>query len=367
MSTELATPATELEIVTDAQGITGDESLALTAHFAPFYAQAEEWRAKVATVTEPKVARASRLVLKGIRIEAKNTHEKLKERYLKTGRAIDGLFNVIKEHVEPLEKQLLEIETAAERAEEARKLKQKHDREVLLAPFKINTAFYNLAEMPADDFAQLLADQQAIADARAEAARKAEEKRIAEEKAAAEAKAAKEKADAEERERMRADNERLKKEQAAAIEAARKAGEKARKEREAAEAKLAEERRRAKEAADAAEAKARAEREAAEVIARKERAALEAKANAEREAREKLEREAKAAREKEAARHAAEAEEQRRAAAAPDREKLTAFAALVRTLEVPEMATPKGREIASDLRARVASFADVIDGRASTL
>lgn len=356
-----------LDLVVEQSGIAPEGALALKTAFAPFFAQAEEWRVKVGEVTDPKIARASRLTLKRIRVEAERTRNNLKEDSLKRGKAIDGLYNVIDYIVSPLEKRLLEIETAAERAEQARKMALCAERVTQLAAYGVNGGAYPLADMAEGDFWSLLENSKLAHEARAAAAAKAEADRIAAEKAAAEARAAKEKADAAERERLRQENEarrieneRLQKEAAAREEAARvEAARVAKAAKEAAD--------RARRAREEVEAKAKAEREAAEAAAKVERERLAEIARVERVAREKLEAEAKAVRDREAARQAKEAEEAARAAAAPDKEKLRVFAELILAIELPEMTTTKGRAALAAINEEVIALAAFIRTKGGAL
>lgn len=363
-----------LEVVVAKSGVEAEGALALKSAFSPFFTQAEEWRAKVATVTDPKVARSSRLVLKAIRCEADAKRVSLKKSANTYCAAVEAAFDTIESRIKPMEAQLLAIEKAAEIAEEARKQAVRAERQTLLAPYGINTQFFDLAGMSVDDFARLLSDTKSAYEARIEAARKAEAERVERERQAEAARIAKERADAEERERQRIENERLKREAAvreaalaeerrvaavAAAEAKRKADEAeeaARKERARIEAenaaKLAEQRR----AADEAAAKAKAEANRLAEIAR-----------VEREAREKLEREAKAIADREAARKAAEVAEAERAAHAPDREKLASFAALLRTVELPEMATRKGKTAAAQIVSQISVLIRLVETHAENL
>ncbi len=373
---EVVTPS--LDLVVADSGIEQESGLVLKKEFAPFVVQAEEWKLKVASVTDPKVARASRLTLKSIRIQADKMREKLKEDSLKRSKAVQGLYNVVAGLIEPMEKTLLDVEEAAERAEAARKLALKTERETALAPYGINTAFYSLDVMPAEEFARLLSTTKEVHELRLAA----EAKKVADEaervRIEAEKRAAQEKADAEERERILIENARLKKEAdereyAAKIEREKAAAlaEKVRQEREAAEAaaakakaesdaaiakakadaetKLAAERKKADDEAKAERDRVAKEKADADAKAEKERARLAEIAKQEREAREKLENEARIAREREAARQAEEAAQLAKAAAAPDKEKLTALAALLLSVEMPEMATKAGNKAVKEI------------------
>ena len=329
----------------------------LLSTFRPLFAKANGICADAANLavtdatqlTEMKRARELRLGLRAVRIEAEKTRKALKEDSLRRGKAIDGVYNVLEYAVAPVEAKLLEMEEFAARAEAARKAAIKAKREELLQPYGIDLQFYPLGEMSDAAFTQLFDATQFAHEAKAAAAKKAEEERVA-----------KEKAEAAERERVRVENERLKKE-AAEKEAALRA------EREEAEKILAAERRIAAEQAAAAKAKADAERRALEEKARKEQEELHRRAAAERAAREKLEAEARARKEAEERRQREEAEAAARAAAAPDQEKLRALAALVRTVECPEMATPSGRIAGKEVAALIEELAMSIEGIAHRL
>lgn len=367
-------------------GLELESAQSLQAAFAPMFAQAEDWRKKVETINitdasqvrEMKLARETRLALREIRIHAEHTRKKLKEDSVRKGKAIDGVANVLKFLIEPLEARLLEQEQFAERQEAARKMKLKVDREEQLKPFGVDTTFYALADMPEDAFTALLDGSRAAHEAKLAAAKKAEEDRLA-----------RLKAEAEERERIRAENERLKRE-AEEREAA------ARAEREAAAAKLAEQKRLADEAAAAERAKAEAARLAAAEQARKEREELAAKARAEQERieaenakklrqlafekaeferkaaieraeKEKLEQEAAALRETEARRVRLAAEQAAREAAAPDKEKLIIFAQAVRALELPEFSTETAKSLGKVVASQQIKFALWIEEKAGAL
>jgi hypothetical protein len=137
-------------------------------NFQDYFKIASEWEIKASTIhvtnadqkTEMKMAREARLFLREKRIDVEKARKTLKEQSLREGKAIDGIANVLKALIEPIEQYLD---------------KQEHFVEI----------------------------QQAEEDARlkAEEEIKAEQERIA-----------KEKADAEERQRISLENEQLKKE-----------------------------------------------------------------------------------------------------------------------------------------------------------
>jgi hypothetical protein len=314
----------------------------LLTQYAPFFKKAQDLveKAKALTVTdasqltEMKMARVLRLGLREVRVEAEKKKKTLKEDILRQGRAIDGVLNVLKAIVEPIEEQLEQAEKFAEIQEAKRKADLKARREAELQALGVDTAAYQLDLMAEETYQQVLRTSQIIAKEKEEARQKAEADRIA-----------REKAEAEERERIRQENERLKRE---AEERERKAAaerkrveEERRKEREAAEAKAAEAEAARKKLEDQhRKEREEMERKAAEEAARV-RAEAEAKAKKEREAREKLEAQLKAAREAEEQKRRDAEEAARKAAAAPDKEKLLSFAATIRGLKVPALATNK--------------------------
>lgn len=200
-------------------------------------------------------------------------------------------------------------------------------REKLLAPFGVNTAFYQLADMDESTFSELLSSSRLAYEAKIAEAKRAEAERIAAENARKEEEA-----------RVRAENERLRQEAAErerAVEAERKQAEEARR--------------------------------AAEAEARQEREASEAKLREERSAREKLEREAKEREAAEKRRVEAEERAKRRAERAPDRDKLLAVAASVRAIVVPEMKSDAMKSVRNNIVAKAEAFATWIEQQIATL
>jgi hypothetical protein len=320
-----------------------DSAIALRACFNDMFGQADRWieSARGIRITsidqkrEMKLARESRLALREIRVNAEKKRKQLKEDSLRRGKAIDGIANVLKELIEPIEAYLLEQEQFAERYEAARKAELRETRgQVLLALGSAPSLYSDLGEVTEQTWEKIHNDAQSAKAAREAEAIRLEQERIAAERAEAErreaARIAAEKAEAERAERERvqaAENARL------AAECARLAAE-AKREREAAEAALR-----------AEQAKARAEADAIAAKARKEREEAEAKAKAAQAEAARVAQELAAAKAKEEARLAAQREAQEAAARAPDREKLMAFAAAIAAVEVPEMATAEGKKV----------------------
>lgn len=235
----------QLEVIVKESQLEPSKAQYILENFKDYFEIAAEWEAKAKTlivtrpdqVTEMQMARTGRLFLREKRIAVENSRKKLKEQSLREGKAIDGIANVLKALIVPIEEYL----DAQER-------------------------FVEIEQEKKD------------AALRAEIEKRMEEERIA-----------KEKAEAEERERIRLENERLKKE---AIEKERQVAEerkqqetilateraKAEAERKRQEDILAQERAKA----EAERKKAEAEKRALEETARKEREAQERKVAEER-------------------------------------------------------------------------------------
>jgi hypothetical protein len=285
-------------------------------------------------VSEIRRARACRLAIRKVRLTGEAVRKAQKATALAYGKAVDGFYNILEADLAPVEKALQDAEDTAERAEQARKDALESGRKAALTPYVTDVSLYAVRDMSEPAFAALLAGVKLAHEQAARAAAKAEADRIA-----------KEKAEAAERERIRAENERLQREAKEKEEALRqerlreqaareverlKAEAVLKAEREAAEKKLAAERAEAQRVAAELKAKADAEAKAAKEKADKERAIIEAKAKAEREARQKVESELKAQRDAEVARQAAEEAAARKAANAGDSEKLIAYAKTIR-------------------------------------
>jgi hypothetical protein len=305
----------------------------LQGSFEPLFKQAQDWKKKADSIRVVDIndkdgmaaAREARLELKRIRVEADKIRVKLKEESLLKGKAIDGMFNIIKFLVVPIETQLEEQEKYAELEEEKRINAIVEDRVTKIAPYIEDLSIFNFRMMSDEQFEPLL-----------ENARKAHEYKLAAEKKAEEERLAKEKAEQEERERIQKENEKLKQEaedREARIAAERKAqAEKEAKEKATREAQEKKDR-------EVAEAKLKVEREA------KEKAEAELKAKQEAEERAKAEAE-KAKQEREAA----EAEAARQASLAPDKDKLRKLAADLLAVEYPEMSSKEGKKVVDGVK-----------------
>jgi len=248
----------QLSVIVRESGLDETKAKTLLDKFSDYFNIAADWEKKAKTISVTKadqkvdmqMARTGRLFLAKKRIDIENARKQLKEQSLREGKAIDGIANVLKALIVPIEEYLDQ---------------QEH--------------FIEIQAAKAAELARI------EAEAKAEADRIAEEKRIAEEQ-----------------ERIRQDNIRLQKEaleREQQMKAEREKAEKAMKEEQAkAEAErfkqeqiLATQKAKAEAEQKAIREKAEAERRKQEKALADQKAAAEAKQRA-------IEEQAKAEREK---------------------------------------------------------------------
>lgn len=347
---------TIIEKVKDADQLPPAVISDLQSTFDPLFLKANEWAEKaksikvedVSEVEKMKEARNIRLELKGIRTNADKARKQLKEDLLLKGRAIDGMYNIIKFLVKPLEGHLEEQEKFIQRKEEKRIEGMVADRESRMSQYVDDLTVYNFKVMSEEQFTNLLDDAKRTYEAKIEEERKVEEERIAAEEAE------------KEKERRLAKTEFIeslinrygldrsidvaglmeldaetfdtKIQEAesfvqAEVNKIKEENERLRKEKEEQE-KLA--------------AKEKAEREKEEKIKRE---AQEAKIKEEQEKRKALELEIQ--KKKEAEEKAKEEEEKKKqkAAMAPDKEKLREFASRLLSIDYPNVTTEEAQKI----------------------
>lgn len=335
-----------LDAAVQKSGLAIESAQTLRASFESIFTEAQKWSdaGKAIVVTDEsdregmKKAREYRLELKRVRVNAEKKRKEMKEESLRTGKAIDGVANLIKFLVVPVEKHLEEQEKFAEVMEAARIQKKLEDRQTVLDDLSLDQEAKSFITMSDDEFNRVVEALKSQKEEREKAA--AEARRAAEEKARKEA---------EEHERRRVENERLKAEAA-----------KARKEAEAKERAAAKERARIQAEAAKAQQEAEAKRKAAE-----EKAAAEA-----RRARELEEAEARRVEEEKKAKAAALRAERaaaRKRAAAPDAAKLKEWGDAINRVELPEMKTNEGAEALSRISESFTELLNLIKAEAECL
>lgn len=223
----------ELAVIVENSQLDKNQAQDLLSKFTTFFEQASQWetKAKEIVVSDetdvPKMleAREARLALKKIRTEAENTRKALKERSLREGKAIDGIANVIKALVVPLEEHLEKQEKFVELAEDKRKKELAEKRILEISQYftdPAQLAVYNFADMADDQFTALLKvskeafelKQKAEKEAQEEADRREKEKQDEDERIRKENAKLKEEADKrdEELRKERAEKDRLERE-----------------------------------------------------------------------------------------------------------------------------------------------------------
>lgn len=289
----------------------------ILSKFSGFLDEARKWESEakkiIITDASQKVemakARSARLALKNIRVNAENVRKELKENALREGKAIDGIANIIKAVIVPIEEHLEKQEKFVEMQIEAEKEKLNSERIVSLSQYIADVSMYNLKDMSVAGFNELLSNAKLAHDARVEAEKKAEAERLSQEKAKQE-----------EYERNKAEVERLKKE----------AEEKAKE-----QAKLKAEQ----------DKKLKAEQEAREKL----EAELKSKKVAEEKSKKEAEEKAKA-----------EAEAKRQSELAPDKDKLISFSEQIKALKAPKGLSVKAQKVANDAEKQLLEVAQSI-------
>lgn len=149
-----------------------------------------------------KKAKRLRLDISKVRIETEKIRKDQKEEYLRAGKAIDGVSNILKWAVTDKENKLKEIENYFENLEKERLAQLQRDRVEILSEYVDDADQRDLTKFEEDEFRALVQAKKKEKEDLIEAQRKAEEQRIKKEKEAEE-----------ERERLRLENEKLKAEQ----------------------------------------------------------------------------------------------------------------------------------------------------------
>jgi hypothetical protein len=296
-----------IKLIVAQSNVTEETKALLEDRFSGFLSQTQEWseRAKLLVVTSDEQiedmakARAARLALKAIRGEANRTRESLKEDSLRYGQAVQAVYNLIEGQIKPIEEHLQLQEDFSKI--KAAKLRQqlKEEREAEIAPYREFVPNILLEDMTEEHFGKLFWACKVQHEEAEKAKAEAEQKRIEDEKAAEQ-----------ERFRIKEENERLRVELAKKEQERKAAEEKAKKE-------LEEVNRKAEEARQAHLKQVRAQRAELE--------AIEAKRLAEELENIRL--------------AGLRIAEEKAAQAAPDKEKLLAFAEVIKSIPIPDMSS----------------------------
>ncbi len=325
----------ELVTIVEAAQLEPTKVEAVINGFSSLFQEAREWEAKAkainvtdeSQVAEMKQAREIRLGLKKVRTTAESKRKELKEQIVREGKAIDGVANVIKALIEPLEEHLEKQEKFIETREAEKKEALRNERLVKLAQYApdmniytVDDTYINLREVNEDFFNKHLEgirrDWQDAKDATA----KIEADRID-----------KEKKDKEEKERLEKENAKLR------ADAEAKA-------KEDAEKRAIEEKERSKER-DVINAALEAERIAREKIAAELQAKKDLEAKIEQERRDKETAALKAKQEAESA---------------PDKEKLLELATHIENIELPKVTSEGALKLLLSIKQNLAAISKSI-------
>jgi len=156
-----------------------------------------------------KTARETRLALRRIRCDVEDTRKTLKEASLREGKAIDGMANIIKFIIVPVEDELQAKEDFAKRVEAKRLADLAATRSELLRDFDVDSQHFDLAAMSDEAFEQLRSSSEAGYKAKINAEKEENERiklaRVEAERVESELR----QKEAEERKQLQAENARL--------------------------------------------------------------------------------------------------------------------------------------------------------------
>jgi len=113
---------TNLQIMVKESGLDQTKANFILKKFQDYFNIASEWEDKSKTIVvtsedqkvEMQIARVGRLFLREKRIKIEKSRKELKEQSLREGKAIDGISNVLKSLIEPIEEYLEKQEKFAE-------------------------------------------------------------------------------------------------------------------------------------------------------------------------------------------------------------------------------------------------------------
>jgi len=321
----------ELALVVNQAGLAEEKSKQLIANFGKFFGEAQEIAkiAKLIEVTdisqtdEMAKAREIRLQLQKIRTQGVEALRiQLKEQSLREGKAIDGLANVIKALIIPIEEHLAKQEKFKERIETERKNKIESERIAELGKYVENVGVYTLHpdKLSQESFDQLLKTSKFAFEAQKKAEEEAEAIRLA-----------KIEADKKAQEEIKKENERLKKE------------------------------------AEKREAEIAKERKAEQAKIDAERKIQEEKLRIEKKAREEAEEKIRFAKEVELAGIKAKEEAEKKALQAPDKEKLLATATDLDNFKFPILNSEQAQCIKHDAIMALSKVVELIRAEANKL
>ena len=201
-----------LQITASSYGIKKSKAEEIEKVFVPMVKMLKEMEARFTAIVSDqeinektiKKAKRLRLDIAAIRGRTETVRKKQKEFYLRGGKAIDGVANILKNAIAEKEDRLIEIEEHFEKIEQEKKDKLQKERAEILEEYEVeNIEALSLHEMPEEVWQNFLTGTILNFKAKKEAEEKAEKERVQ-----------KEKEEQEERGRVEKENKKLKKEAA---------------------------------------------------------------------------------------------------------------------------------------------------------
>jgi len=159
------TDTNELTLVAKQAGLEQSKVETLMQNFSGYFIEAKKIAKESkeimvsdeSQVDQMQKAREFRLKLKELRVKAEKTKIELKEQSLREGNAIQGVFNIIKALIIPVEGYLEKQEKFAEIKEAERRASLLNERTEELSMYVSDVSLYNLESMSDEVFANLLA------------------------------------------------------------------------------------------------------------------------------------------------------------------------------------------------------------------
>lgn len=173
----------KLVIAVKEQGLEETQSQMLLKKFTGFFEEASKWEKEAnaivitdeSQVVEMAKAREIRLALKGIRVDSEKVRISLKERIVREGKAIDGVANVIKALVVPIEEYLEKQEKFIENLQASKQKEILEQRTNRLSLYVDDISIYNFAVMSDAVFEELLSDVKRLWENKQDDIKKAEQ------------------------------------------------------------------------------------------------------------------------------------------------------------------------------------------------
>ena len=180
----------QLVTIVNDTGLLNPQAELVISKFMPLFEDAkkiiDESKELVVTdasqTAEMRKARESRLRLRDIRVAADKTRKELKEETIKYGNAVQGVYNLIKEAIEPIELHLENQEKYIERIEIEQKQKVEAERGLELSKYVEDIGLYNYKDISDEIFASLLESVKTVFLDKKKREKEAEDARLENEK-----------------------------------------------------------------------------------------------------------------------------------------------------------------------------------------